>query len=312
LPSERRHAVHTVIFFIFLVSNIGGSLTPLGDPPLFLGYLRGVPFWWTLKLFYPWICTVCLLLSIYYLLDSLAYRRETQRDLARDEREVTPLGLDGKINFLWLSGVVAAVALVDPSRPLPGTDWKPFPYLREGLLLALTASSWFFTPRNSAIRQANEFNFGAIQEVACLFLGIFVCMQTPVEFLQARGPELGLKTPIGFFWASGTLSSFLDNAPTYVVFFETAKSLAQSAGLSAAGALALPGGAIALEHLMAISLGSVFMGSMTYIGNGPNFMVKAIAESRGVKMPSFFAYMLWSIGILLPTFFALTLVFLRS
>ncbi len=308
---ERRHVVHTVIFFIFLVSNIGGSLTPLGDPPLFLGYLRGVPFWWTLRLVYPWIFTVGILLILYYLLDSFAYRRETGRDIARDERQVAPLGLEGKINFLWLLGVVAAVALVDPSRPLPGTEWKPFPYLRELLLLALTAISWFFTPRNASIRQANEFNFGAIQEVACLFIGIFVCMQTPVEYLQARGPELGLKSPASFFWASGSLSSFLDNAPTYVVFFETAKSLAQSAGSSAAGDLALPEGAIALANLLAISLGSVFMGSMTYIGNGPNFMVKAIAESRGVKMPSFFAYMLWSIGFLLPTFFAMTLVFLR-
>ena len=191
----------------------------------------------------------------------------------------------------------------------------PPPYAREGLLLLLAAISWFPTQGNREIRSATGFTFGAIAEVACLFIGIFICMQTPVEFLREEGPKLGLKTAPAFYWATGSLSSFLDNAPTYVVFFETARSLTasliSSGALTAAQTVPLGDGSIATVFLLAISMGSVFMGANTYIGNGPNFMVKTIAEEQGVKMPSFFGYMLYSIGILIPLFFVAMMIFLK-
>jgi Na+/H+ antiporter NhaD/arsenite permease-like protein len=299
---ERKNKVHTVVFFIFLVSNTGGCLTPLGDPPLFLGYLRGVEFWWTLKLFWPWLFVNCLLLLLYYSGDRAAYAHEEEADIAWDVMQVRPLGLHGGLNLLWLGCVVACVALVDPARPLPLSDFKPPHYFREALLLLLAGLS-FATPGNRDCRERNEFSFSAVAEVACLFLGIFICMQPPVEYLQAQGAGLGLTTAPAFFWASGGLSSFLDNAPTYVVFFETARAV------GAAGPGKLPP-VPAEAFLKAISLGSVFMGANTYIGNGPNFMVKTIAEKSGVKMPSFFGYMLYSLLILIPLFLAVTFIFL--
>lgn len=311
--SERKHKVHTVVFFIFLVSNLGGSLTPLGDPPLFLGYLRGVPFWWTLELLGPMLFLGGALLAIYFIWDTVAYRREQPRDIVDDVVRAQPLSLGGGMNFLWLFGVVACVALVDSNRPLPLLRVTPPPYTREALLLLLAGLSWFTTAQNRQLRLANGFTFGAIIEVACLFIGIFICMQTPVEYLQEEGKKLGIETASALFWASGVLSSFLDNAPTYVVFFETAKAL--TAGLvqgGASGLELLPLGeeAIALPFLLAISMGCVFMGANTYIGNGPNFMVKAIADQSGVRMPSFFGYMAYSVAILIPLFFAAMLIFL--
>jgi Na+/H+ antiporter NhaD/arsenite permease-like protein len=313
--SERRIKVHTVVFFIFIVSNVGGSLTPLGDPPLFLGYLRGVPFWWTLHLAPPMAFLIACLLAIYFFWDTVAYRKEAVRDIALDEMSVRPIAVLGKINFVWLIGVIACVALVDSSRPLPGTSWTPPEHGREALLLALTGISWFTTPRNREIRSANAFNFTAIGEVACLFIGIFICMQTPIEYLHEAGPRLRLQTPSGFYWASGGLSSFLDNAPTYVVFFEAAKSMSASfisqGLLEASHTVPLGDGLISAKLLLAVSMGSVFMGANTYIGNGPNFMVKTIAEQSGIKMPSFFGYMVYSMCILIPLFVAVMIIFLR-
>ncbi len=309
--AERRLKAHTVVFFIFIVSNIGGSLTPLGDPPLFLGYLMGVPFWWTLQLVGPMLFLNGSLLVIYFIWDTIAYRKEEAPDIAEDIEKVRPIAIEGGINFLWLLGVVACVAIVDPSRPLPVLGSNPPPYLREGLLLLLAALSWFATPRNKEIREGNSFTFGAIIEVACLFIGIFICMSTPVEFLKSEGPKLGIKTASAFYWASGSLSSFLDNAPTYVVFFETAKALTVSLGAQAVDVVRVKDGAILTQFLLAVSMGSVFMGANTYIGNGPNFMVKTIAEQSGVKMPSFFGYMAYSIAILIPLFFAAMLIFFR-
>jgi Na+/H+ antiporter NhaD/arsenite permease-like protein len=315
--SERRQKVHTVVFFIFLVSNIGGCLTPLGDPPLFLGYLRGVDFWWTLTLLWPWLFTTGVVLAIYVVWDTFAYSREEEVDRFIDTVRVQPLRVRGAINFFWLALVIACVALVDSSRPLPFIGWRPFPYAREGLLLLLTALSWLTTRGNREIRRRNQFTFGPIAEVACLFIGIFITMQTPVEYLREAGQVLGLRTAPGFFWATGSLSSFLDNAPTYVVFFEAARkqteSLVAAGGLAPADLVALGvpgGGAIAASLLVAVSLGAVFMGANTYIGNGPNFMVKTIAESSGVRMPSFFGYMAYSLGILIPVFIAVMLIFL--
>jgi len=231
-------------------------------------------------------------LAVYYAYDRFVhYPRETASDLALDETRIRRMRAAGVWpNALLLVALVLCVALLDPGKPLPGTSWHPWLYLREAVELALVLVSLVLG--SQALRAANEFNYGAIIEVAVLFLGIFICMQPALEILNRRGSELGIDTPGEFFWASGSLSSVLDNAPTYLVFFKAAQSLASADGPTMAG--------VAVPVLAAISIGSVFMGAMTYIGNGPNFMVKAIAEQSGVKMPSFFGYLGYSFGILLP------------
>jgi Na+/H+ antiporter NhaD/arsenite permease-like protein len=281
---QRTRITHTVIFFIFLVSNIGGLLTPLGDPPLFLGYLEGVPFTWTLRLLPHWVFTVAVLLLAYFVWDSIAYGWEPALVLVRDEAERRPLRLAGTLNFVWLGGVVLGVAFLH-------APW------REALILALTGLSLWQTPR--AVHHANEFSHRPMVEVAVLFLGIFVTMMPALEILRTRGGELGAREPWHFFWAAGALSSFLDNAPTYLTF------LALGQGMSLADEV------VGVPHtiLAAISVGAVFMGANTYIGNAPNFMVKAIAEASRVRMPSFFGYMLYSGAILLPVFLAITWLF---
>ncbi len=291
---ERRFKVHTVVFFIFIVCNCGGCLLPIGDPPLFLGYLRGVPFLWTFALWPEWLFVNGLLLATYFVWDLFfCYPREAVADIESDETRVRGLRFLG----LWpnvplLLGVVLGVAMLAPGKPLFG--WDPWMHLREIVQMALVAVSLLLG--NAAVRRANSFNYHAIVEVAALFFGIFICMQAPLQILNARGSELGLATPMHFFWATGMLSSVLDNAPTYVVFLETARAL--TAGMPAIEAGLVAG--VAEPLLIAVSLGAVFMGAMTYIGNGPNFMVKAIAEKSGVKMPSFFGYTLYSVLILLP------------
>ena len=303
---ERKHVVHTVVFFIFLVSNIGGTLLPIGDPPLFLGYLRGVPFDWTLMLWKEWAFLGTLLLAIYWIWDSIVVKRETKVDIAMDDAIRRPLRISGTINLLLLLGVVFAVALLDPSKPLPGTDWHAFPFMRELVMLGLAGASLGLTP--SGIRESNRFNYHAIAEVAALFVGIFITMQVPLAVLKANGASLGLETAGQIYWLTGILSSFLDNAPTYLVFFQTAESLTPEAG---DGVLALTSGDFIREDLLVgISLGAVFMGANTYIGNGPNFMVKSIAEQSGVKMPSFFGFMIYSGLVLIPCFVLIHLLFL--
>ena len=298
---QRRHVVHTVVFFIFLVCNCGGCLLPIGDPPLFLGYLQGVPFFWTLSLWKEWAFVNALVLAIYWAWDTfLAYPRENLRDRSRDAGTASRLRISG----LWpngplVAGVIAAVALLDPSKTLPGTDWHPWIYLREVTLLALVGLSLLLG--SSEIRRRNGFSYFAILEVAALFVGIFICMQPALAILNERGADLGISSPTGFFWVTGGLSSVLDNAPTYLVFFKTAQAL-PTAGVAEAG--------VEVGRLAAISLGAVFLGAMTYIGNGPNFMVKAIAEQAGVRMPSFFGYILYSVGVLLPVFALTALLFL--
>ena len=283
---ERKRVAHTVVFFIFLVSNIGGCLTPLGDPPLFLGYLAGVPFTWTLRLLPEWLFTVALVLAVYVVWDRRERAREALADLKRDFYEVRPLRIAGKDNLVLLLGVLAAVALLQ-------APW------RELVIVGLAALSYFRTDRE--LHAANRFTFQPILEVAALFAGIFVTMLPALDLLRARGAELGVREPWQFFWASGMLSSFLDNAPTYLTFLALAKGLG------------LPPEVAGVPHeiLRAISLGSVFMGANSYIGNGPNFMVRAIAEERGVRMPSFGGYMLYSGAVLLPIFAVVTLVFFR-
>jgi Na+/H+ antiporter NhaD/arsenite permease-like protein len=290
---ERKHVAHTVVIFIFIVCNCGGCLLPIGDPPLFLGYLEGVPFLWTLRLWPQWLFVNGLLIVAYLLLDALwFYRHELKADIQRDVRFYHRLRFSGwRLNAPLLIGVVLAVALLDPSKPFVGTNWHPWMYLREVVQLCLAGVSLSFG--NRQVRDANLFTYGAIIEVAALFVGIFICMQPALQILGSKGSELGLTSPAHFFWASGSLSSVLDNAPTYLVFFKTAQSLgADSQTATVAGVHPM--------ILAAISLGSVFMGAMTYIGNGPNFMVRSIAESAGIKMPSFFGYMVYSCLILLP------------
>jgi len=304
---ERHKVAHTVIFFIFLVSNCGGLLLPIGDPPLFLGYLKGVPFLWTTSLWREWLLVNGILLALYFLWDRHEWKAERRKDISRDEHAQRRISIDGRLNILWLLLVVLVVATVDPSRPLPGTEWKPFPYLRELLMLGLCALSMSFT--KDAVRKANEFDFGAIAEVAALFIGIFVTMQVPLLVLKEKGAALGLTTPMEYFWATGSLSAILDNAPTYLVFLQTAVATPiQGAPLIPVGDL----GQVSEPLLTAVSLGAVLMGAMTYIGNGPNFMVKAIAEQRGVRMPSFFGYLGWSCLVLLPTLYLASRLFVAA
>jgi Na+/H+ antiporter NhaD/arsenite permease-like protein len=283
---ERKFVSHTVVFFIFIVCNCGGLLLPLGDPPLFLGYLQGVPFLWTLRLWPSWLLVNGLLLSVYFLWDRLYYYpRESVVDRVRDKLEQRPLRFTGVWpNGLLLGGVIFSVALLSPDQAFPGTDWFPWFYLREAVQLGLVALSLLLGPR--LVRDANGFNYLAIIEVAALFIGIFICMQPALQILNLEGGSLGIDSPTRYFWSSGWLSSVLDNAPTYLVFFNTARGTGTD----------LPPDAI----LAAISMGAVMMGAMTYIGNGPNFMVKSIAESSGIKMPSFFGYCIYSFLILLP------------
>lgn len=281
---ERTRVTHTVIFFIFIVSNIGGMLTPLGDPPLFLGYLQGVPFTWTLRLWLPWLTMTGTLLIVYFVWDSLQYRREPRAARRLDRTQIEPLRIRGSVNAIWLGGVVAAVAFLhEPAR--------------EVAILALAAISWWRTPRE--IRRANQFTAYPMVEVAVLFLGIFLTMIPALELLHVRGGELGVRAPWQFFWTTGVLSSFLDNAPTYLAFLALAQSLA------------LPAEVVGVPHaiLAAISVGAVAMGASSYIGNAPNFIVKAIAEAASVRMPSFFGYMAYSGAVLIPLFVAVTFLF---
>ena len=283
--SERRHTAHIPIFFIFLVSNIGGLLTPLGDPPLFMGFIKGVPFFWTLKLLPIWAVMVGAVGLMFYLFDSLQYRKEECRDLIRDRQRVVPLHLTGTINFLWVAGIIAGIFL-------------PFPR-REGLMILMAVLSLLTTKRQCRID--NRFTYNPIVEVAILFAGIFVTMIPALLILGARGAEIGITRPWQFFWTTGALSSFLDNTPTYLAFF----SMAQGLGLNGE-VMGIP-----TLFLQAISAGAVFMGANSYIGNGPNFMVKVIAEEHKLKMPSFFGYMVYSFAILIPLYIVVTLIFFR-
>jgi len=295
---ERRHVAHTLVFFIFVVCNCGGLLLPIGDPPLFLGYLQGVDFLWTMSLWNEWLFTNGSLLVIYWLWDTLiAHPRETRADVVRDRLLTRSLRFSGLWpNLPLMAGVIAAVAFLDPSKPFPGTSWHPWIYLRETVLLGLVGLSLLLG--SGEVRRKNAFTYGAILEVAALFIGIFICMQPALALLHVHGASLGLSSPQSYFWATGSLSSVLDNAPTYLVFFEAA-GIDPTDGLSGEEA----------RLLAAISLGAVFLGAMTYIGNGPNFMVKAIAEQSGVKMPSFFGYVMYSMGVLLPVFAVMAWLF---
>lgn len=306
---QRKHKVHTILFFIALVANCGGLLTPLGDPPLFMLYLRGVPFTWFLQLFPEWLFVGVVLLALYFAVDTFYYKREHSQAKEMDRLEHRALELSGKINFLYLVGVVVAVALVNESYiPAMAKEdasiWMV--HLRDIVLLVLTGLSLLTTSKEIRYEK-NKFSWMPITEVAILFLGIFVTMTPVLEYLRVHAASLGLNEIWQFYYTTGTLSSFLDNTPTAVAFHSVALGLPAEQLASYGGEIVA---GVPSMLLKAISLGSVMFGAMTYIGNGPNFMVKAIAERRGIKMPSFFGYMIFSLGVLLPVYMLVQLIFL--
>lgn len=305
--SERTHAKHTVVFFIFAVSNMGGLLTPLGDPPLFLGFLRGVPFTWTLRLWAEWLLVVALVLVAYLAFELYYYRKESAPARRIDVADYVPMRLKGSVNVLLLALVIVAVLF---SGPLADAgEAIHFPFVRELVLVVLAVLSLVVGPKGP--RASNHFSWAPIVEVAVLFAGIFATMIPALALLQAHGASIGLSEPWHYFWASGGLSAFLDNAPTYLAFTSVAQG---QVGVDTVGALTstgvIPGlSASPADFLKAISCGAVMLGAMTYIGNAPNFAVKCIAERSGLRMPSFFGYMGYSVAILVPIFAIITLVF---
>lgn len=354
---DRQKKAHVIIFFIFLVSNIGGSLTPLGDPPLFLGYLQGVPFEWTFRLIPQWAFACAIVLTVFFIMDTIMYKKDplsklagasggsldyAKNDISRavdmldiknmaEEKKISlnlikevrsllvgalrklngtspdsgakeKLSIDGKINLILLAGVVIIVFM--QGLLIKQVSWWPRFGPQEGGMALLAVLSLVITPFKSDLRRENGFTFGPIKEVAFLFAGIFAAMIPALYILEHKGAALGITQPWQFFWATGGLSSFLDNAPTYLTFLSLAK------GLNLPHEIVLnDGSGLSTRVLAAISCGAVFMGANSYIGNGPNFMVKSIAEEQGVKMPSFFGYMVYSIAVLIPVFILITLIF---
>ena len=320
----RQSKVHLVIFFIFLVSNIGGSLTPLGDPPLFLGFLHNVPFFWTTTALFPHMLFISvILIALFFVIDTFMFKREG--GVVPDDGTNEPIRVDGLFNLVFLLGIVAAVLMSGSFKwgeiNIFGVHvyWQNI--TRDVLIVVMGLLSLRFTPFTGELRQANEFSWEPIEEVAKVFAGIFMTIIPALAILKAgengalRGLIGAIKEPMHYFWITGILSSFLDNAPTYLTFFNTA--LGKLHLTEAVIPEILSGQLTGPEHLefvkllTAISVGAVFMGANTYIGNAPNFMVKAIAEQSGIRMPSFFGYMLWSVVILVPLFVIVTFVFLR-
>ena len=307
---QREHKVHTILFFIALCANCGGLLTPLGDPPLFMLFLRGADFTWFMSMWAPWLFTGAVLMAIYYVLDTIYYKKEHAHALQADHEQQVPLVFKGKHNLLYLVGIVLAVAfsnsgtipeMANPHAPM----WLR--YLREIVLLSLTFGSLYTTKRNVRYGM-NKFSWAPIMEVAVLFLGIFTTMTPALAYLNANAASLGLDATWQFYYSTGLLSSFLDNTPTAVAFHSVATGLTPDQ-------MAVFGGNVVAGVpeilLTAICIGSVFFGAMTYIGNGPNFMVKAIAEENGIKMPSFFGYMFkFSLIVLLPIYILVQIIFL--
>lgn len=304
INQQRKHRVHTVLFFIALVANCGGLLTPLGDPPLFLLYLRGASFEWFFELLPQWIFVGFMLLAIYAVVDKWLYKQEPIEHLKRDAQEQEPINVTGSINFIWLAAVIACVIFLNASYiPAMADHHAPLylKFLREIALLVIILLSLKTTDRE--VREANHFSWEPIAEVAILFVGIFTTMTPALLYLNVHAPSLGLTEPWQFYYSTGILSSFLDNAPTAVAFHTVASGLPVVEGATYVAG-------IPEVLLKVISLGAVFFGAMTYIGNGPNFMVKAIAEQEGVEMPSFFGYMVkFSLIVLLPVYVLTQLIF---
>lgn len=314
--AERRHKAHIIIFFIFIVSNCSGLLTPLGDPPLFLGFLKGVDFAWTLKLFPQWLFVNSFLLALFFIFDSVYFRKEHQNVheilKAHSGYVSERFGVEGGRNILFLLTAVAVILFSGyVIYPLSGNPviGEPFGVFMSKVfqifgMSAAAGASYFLTPKS--IHKKNHFSFHPVIEVAVLFAGIFVTMVPALMILETQGGKLGVSSGLQYFWMTGLLSSFLDNAPTYLAFTSLAKG---ALGLSGEGLKGLLGHFPGEYYLSAISCGAVFMGANTYIGNGPNFMVKAVAEHGKIKMPGFFGYMVWSGGILMPLFILTGLFF---
>lgn len=319
----RKRKMHSIIFFIFLVCNVGGALTPVGDPPLFMGFLRGVPFFWTTVHLMPlYLFTAGILLVIYYLVETKMYKKDLAEGCKQPEASGDKLRVEGLINLVYIglilfgvviSGVLAqSAAFQNPDGTVKGitlfthhghASVATWPNIIKDVILLLAAFLSMKTTKKE-IREFNNFNWGAIEEVAKLFIGIFITMIPALAILGARGASLGLNTEWQFFWSTGMLSGFLDNTPTYLVFLTTA------AAVGAAEGVATTIGIVEAHILVAVSAGAVFMGALSYIGNAPNFMVRSIAEEHNIKMPSFFGYMKWSFGILVPIFILDTLLFM--
>lgn len=317
LNSKRKTKVHIFVFFIFMVSNIGGSLTPLGDPPLFLGFLQGVPFAWTLLHMLPgWAFMISILLALFFLIDTMMVKKEGGVAAVPAKKEKFEIA--GGVNFLFLGGVLLTVIAYGSMMP---KEWGLGRDAIQIISMALMAAiSMVATPK--VLREENGFTWFPVKEVAILFAAIFACMIPALNILEYMGQhgELVVEHPWQFFWMAGTLSSFLDNAPTYLTFLSLAKTLipigadgacqVAASGMMSSGVPVI-GGCVPTHILLAISMGAVFMGANTYIGNAPNFMVKAICEENEVKMPSFIGYMGWSIAILVPLFVIVTFIFFR-
>ena len=318
MNSWRKRRSQIMIFFIFLISNIGGSLTPIGDPPLLMGFSRGVPFFWSLRFLPILLVNMVILLTVFYFIDRRAYRKDIAEGMMPVIERGEPLiKFKGLHNLIFIVMIVLAVIL---SGVLPGMDWMKdasgnvlaihimgeveltLPVIIEMLMILLAAFLSFRTTKKE-IRTMNHFTWGAIEEVAVLFIGIFITMQPALMLLKNMGGSLGITEASQMFWVTGSLSSFLDNTPTYLVFLTTAGAMNFTTGVTTTL------GTIPVKMLTAISCGAVFMGANTYIGNAPNFMVKSISDENGVKMPSFFGYILWSICILVPVFLIDTLIF---
>lgn len=318
INSWRRKRAHIMVFFIFLVSNIGGCLTPIGDPPLLMGFSRGVPFTWSFHLFPLLVVNTVILLIVFYFLDRRYYYKDIKEGLYPELHSKGKLiEFKGTHNVIFLAMIIGAVVLSGALPKMPffqtaeghvlgihifGEVSFPLPSLIEVVIILLAAFLSFKTS-SKQIRAANHFTWGAIREVAVLFIGIFITMQPALMILKSMGANLGLTEPFQMFWVTGALSSFLDNTPTYLVFLTTAGAMDFPMGVATSV------GMIPQTMLLAISCGAVFMGANTYIGNAPNFMVKAISDENGIQMPSFFGYIWWSIRYLVPVFLIDMLIF---
>lgn len=308
INSERKFKTHSILFFIAIVANAGGLLTPIGDPPLFMLYLRGVPFVWFFHLIVEWATTNILLLIIYFIYDTLQYKKERPEDVAFDKSNIKPIKIYGKLNFVWLAGVLLSVAFINSNIFPEINENKIYGFAREFVIILMAIASLFFTKKE--IRQSNKFSWHPIQEVAYLFLGIFITMVPVLLYLEYNAVNLGIDSAVQFYYATGALSSFLDNTPTAVTFYSLAVGLVHSSPQLFEGAKLIAG--IPQNFLVAISVGSVMFGAITYIGNGPNFMVKAIAEEQKIPMPHFFAYMYkFSLIVLLPIYILVQILFVN-
>ena len=318
MNARREKRSHIMVFFIFMISNLGGCLTPIGDPPLLMGFSRGVPFFWSLRLFPILVFNMVILLIIFHWIDRKAYRHEIAQGRKPDIRKPgMDIHLEGAHNMIFLVVIVAAVIL---SGVLPGLPFFQdgegnvlgIPVFREvrltypaliEIFMILAAAFLSFRTTDKEIRRKNHFTWDAIQEVAILFVGIFITMQPALVILKTMGGSLNLTEPFQMFWTTGALSSFLDNTPTYLVFLTTAGAMGFTKGVVTSV------GTVPVKMLTAISCGAVFMGANTYIGNAPNMMVKSISDENGICMPSFFGYFLWAVRILVPVFLIDTVLF---